>query len=163
MDFLHSRWESGIYLPLEFYYRCCPGSNLFARILFQVHMITWDCLDWLEILTALCVLGLVGSVTLCGHMDYRPPGSSVHGDSPGKNTGVVCHAVLQGIFPTQVLTTWMTLSIFWEKAFEIPNSWFITTHVHTLEAGVGCTDMNGSTNVVKYKSEGSNNSIYKKL
>ena len=29
------------------------------------------------------------------------PGSSVHGDSPGKNTGVCCHALLQGIFPTQ--------------------------------------------------------------
>ena len=30
-----------------------------------------------------------------------PPGSCVHGDSPGKNTGVDCHAFLQGIFPTQ--------------------------------------------------------------
>ena len=30
-----------------------------------------------------------------------PPGSSVHGDSPGKNTGVGSHALLQGIFPTQ--------------------------------------------------------------
>ena len=26
---------------------------------------------------------------------------SVHGDSPGKNTGAGCHALLQGIFPTQ--------------------------------------------------------------
>ena len=34
-------------------------------------------------------------------MDCRLPGSSVHGDSPGKNTGVGCHALLQGIFPTQ--------------------------------------------------------------
>ena len=25
--------------------------------------------------------------TLCSLMDCRPPGSSVHGDSPGKNTG----------------------------------------------------------------------------
>ena len=38
---------------------------------------------------------------LCDPMDYRPPGSSVHGDSPGKHTGVGCHALLQGIFPTQ--------------------------------------------------------------
>ena len=30
-----------------------------------------------------------------------PSGSSVHGDSPGKNTGVGCHALLQGIFPPQ--------------------------------------------------------------
>ena len=34
-------------------------------------------------------------------MDCGPPGSSVHGDSPGKNTGVVCHSLLQGIFLTQ--------------------------------------------------------------
>ena len=34
-------------------------------------------------------------------MDYSPPGSSVLGDSPGKNTGVGCNALLQGIFPTQ--------------------------------------------------------------
>ena len=34
-------------------------------------------------------------------MDCSSPGSSVHGDFPGKNTGVGCHALLQGIFPTQ--------------------------------------------------------------
>ena len=38
---------------------------------------------------------------LCNPMDCSPPGSSVHGDPPGKNTGVRCHACLQGIFPTQ--------------------------------------------------------------
>ena len=27
-----------------------------------------------------------------------PPGSSVHGDTPGKNTGVDFHTLLQGIF-----------------------------------------------------------------
>ena len=32
---------------------------------------------------------------------YSPPGSSVHGDPPGKSTGVGCHALLQGISPTQ--------------------------------------------------------------
>ena len=31
------------------------------------------------------------------------PGSSVHGDSPGKNTGVGCHALPHGILPTQGL------------------------------------------------------------
>ena len=39
--------------------------------------------------------------TFCDPMDCSPPGFSVHGDSPGKNTGVGCHALLQGIFPTQ--------------------------------------------------------------
>ena len=39
--------------------------------------------------------------TLFNPMDYSPQGSSVHEDSPGKNTGEGCHALLQGIFPTQ--------------------------------------------------------------
>ena len=39
--------------------------------------------------------------TLCGPMDCSLLGSSVHRDSPGKNTWVGCHALLQGIFPTQ--------------------------------------------------------------
>jgi len=34
-------------------------------------------------------------------MDRSLPGSSVHEDSPGKNTAVGCHALLQGISPTQ--------------------------------------------------------------
>ena len=38
---------------------------------------------------------------LCDPMDCSPPGFSDHGDSPGKNTGVGCHALLQGIFWTQ--------------------------------------------------------------
>jgi len=33
--------------------------------------------------------------TLCDTMDFSLPGSSVHGDSPGKNTGVACHFLLQ--------------------------------------------------------------------
>ena len=30
--------------------------------------------------------------TPCDPLDYSPPGSSLHGDSLGKNTGVGCHA-----------------------------------------------------------------------
>ena len=41
--------------------------------------------------------------TLCNPTDYSQPGSSVHGDSPSKNAGVGCHALLHGIFPTQGL------------------------------------------------------------
>ena len=36
-------------------------------------------------------------------MGSSPPGSSVHGDSPGKNTEECCCALLQGMFPTQRL------------------------------------------------------------
>ena len=41
------------------------------------------------------------SPTLCNPVDCSLPGSSVHGNSPGKNTGVGSHSLLLGIFPTQ--------------------------------------------------------------
>ena len=50
--------------------------------------------ETLCLVTQLCL-------TLCDLMNCSPPGSSVHGDSPGKNTRVGYHALLQGIFPTQ--------------------------------------------------------------
>ena len=57
------------------------------------------------ILQCVCLECLVAQShpTLCDPMDCMLPGSSIHGDYPGKNTGVGCHAVLQGIFPTQGL------------------------------------------------------------
>ena len=52
-----------------------------------------------------CGCGLVAQscLTLCDPVDYSLPGSSVHRDSPGKNTGVGFHTLLRGIFPTQGL------------------------------------------------------------
>ena len=50
-----------------------------------------------------CVLVTQLCLTLCKIMGHSMPGSSVHGESPGKNAGVGCHALLQGIFPTQEL------------------------------------------------------------
>ena len=50
-----------------------------------------DCL--MQILThnAMCLIAQA-SPTLCDPMDCSPPGLSVHGDSPGRNIGVGCHA-----------------------------------------------------------------------
>ena len=42
-------------------------------------------------------------LTLCDPMDSNPPSFSVHGDFPGKNIRVSLHALLQVIFPTQIL------------------------------------------------------------
>ena len=39
--------------------------------------------------------------TPCDPLDCSPLGSSVHEMFSGKNTGVDCHFLLQGIFPTQ--------------------------------------------------------------
>ena len=68
--------------------------------------VSWDHVAWMQDWTQLRVLCAVCLVTqldpaLCDPVDYIPPGSSVHGDSPGKSIGVGCHALLQGIFPTQ--------------------------------------------------------------
>ena len=50
----------------------------------------------------LCVCLVAQSCpTLRDPMDCSLPGSSVHRDSPGKNTEVGCHALLQGSFPIQ--------------------------------------------------------------
>ena len=40
-------------------------------------------------------------LTLCDPMDYSRTRLLCPWDSPGKNTGVGCHFLLQGIFPTQ--------------------------------------------------------------
>ena len=50
----------------------------------------------------------------CDPMDCSLPGSSVHGDSPLKNTGVCCHALLQGIFPTQGLNPHLLHLLHWQ-------------------------------------------------
>ena len=48
-----------------------------------------------------CAQSFQSCPTLCKPMDCSLPGSSVHRDSPGENTGVGCHALLKGIFLTQ--------------------------------------------------------------
>ena len=64
-------------------------------------------------------------LTLCNPVDCGLPGSSIHGDSPGKDTGVGCHFLLQGHLPdpgiepvsllSPALTGWFfTTSATWE-------------------------------------------------
>ena len=53
--------------------------------------------------------------TLCDPMDHSPPGSSVHGiHSPGKDTGVGCHALLQGMFPPQGSNPYLLHLLHWQ-------------------------------------------------
>ena len=47
----------------------------------------------------LCCAQSLTRLTLCDHMDHSMPGSSVPGGSPGKNTAVGYHALLQGNLP----------------------------------------------------------------
>ena len=72
-----------------------------------------------------CAKSLQSCMTLRDPMDCSLPGSSLHGDSPGKNTDVGFHAPLQGIFLTQGLnlhlltspalaSRFLTISATWE-------------------------------------------------
>ena len=54
-----------------------------------------------ELPVRVCAQLLQSCPTLCNPIDYSPPGSSCPRDSPGKNTGVGCHTLLQHMFPTQ--------------------------------------------------------------
>ena len=62
----------------------------------------------------MCAKLLQSCLNLCDPMDCSPPGSSVHGHSPGKNTGVGCHALLHGIFPTQGSNPHLLCLLHWQ-------------------------------------------------
>ena len=70
-----------------------------------------------------CVLVTQSCLTLRNPMDRSPPpGSSVHGDSPGRNTGVGSYALLQGIFPAQGLNPSL-LHLPYAKVIVVLNCW----------------------------------------
>ena len=54
-----------------------------------------------HVITGVCAKSLQWCliVSPCNPLDCSPARSSVLGDYPGKNTGVGCHFLLQGIFP----------------------------------------------------------------
>ena len=74
-------------------------------VLYSVRLIcvdiTWPIAHYIDFCAVELSHSIMYDSLFCDPMDYTPPGSSVHGDSPGKNTGVGCHALLQGIFLTQ--------------------------------------------------------------
>ena len=88
---------------------CCGGCPVLCRVLSSIP--GFQALDAsrnpgasTEMCLSACVCArsvLKLRLTLCDHMDGHPPGSCVHGDSPGKSTGVGCHFLLLGIFLTQ--------------------------------------------------------------
>ena len=74
------------------------GSNLKQAPSLKMMLIHRVCFWCLNEYAVLC-LGDQLCPTLCDPMDCNRSGSSVHGDSLCKNTGVGCHAFLRGIFP----------------------------------------------------------------
>ena len=73
----------------------------------------------------------VDSDSLRPHGLYSSPGSSVHGDSPGKNTRVGCHSLFQGIFPIQELNLGLLLCrqiLYVWASREVPKEGLVLRH-----------------------------------
>ena len=55
-------------------------------------------------------------------MDCSPPGSSLHADSPGENTGVGCHTLFEGIYLTQGWNLCLLRLLHWQ-AGSLSTTW----------------------------------------
>ena len=75
---------------------CSPISHPWKQLSWGSPWPLWIHLELLNIACGVLRLVIQSCSTLCNPMDYGSPGSSVHGDSPGKNTGVSCHALPWG-------------------------------------------------------------------
>ena len=87
---LHTRKLEWVAMP-------SPSGGLQSVKILNLYVVHLKLVWYVKQLRA--VLYLVAQLCLTlfdATMDCSPPGSSVHGDSPGKNTGVGCHALLQG-------------------------------------------------------------------
>ena len=64
---------------------------------------------------SLCVCSVTQScLTLCNSLDSSLPDFSVHGIFQAKNTGIGCHFLLQGIFPTQGSNPHLLYLLHWQ-------------------------------------------------
>ena len=92
------------------FYMATLQHLVWSHLLICTHLL--DTCVHVHLIAQLCL-------TLCDRIDCSPLGSSVHGNSSGKNTGVGCQVLLQGIFQprdrTQVshiagrfFTVWVT-------------------------------------------------------
>ena len=69
----------------------------------------------------MCAKSILFCPTLCDLVDFSTPDSSVHArllcpqDSPGKNTEVGSHSLLQGIFPTQGSNLHLLHLLLWQE------------------------------------------------
>ena len=75
--------------------------------------------NWVTLCSVLCWV-TQSCPSLCDPMDCSPPVSSVQGDSPGKKTGMGCHALPQRIFTTR---DWTQVSHFAGGFFSVWATW----------------------------------------
>ena len=100
LQFIHLLCSIGFYTTITSVFYRLWTSGLFVFLVF-INEAIMSILLCVSRRMCLSAKSLRSCSTLCNPMDCSPPGSSVHGDSPDKNTGVGYHALLQGIFPTQ--------------------------------------------------------------
>ena len=91
-------------LSLQSYLTLCnsiDGSPLGSSVpgILQARILEWVSISFSN--ACLHAKSLQSCPTLCDPMDSSPPRLLCPQDSPDKNTGVGCHFLLQGIFPTQ--------------------------------------------------------------
>ena len=98
MQFSRQEYQSGLPFP-------SPGGSSRPR--------DWNRVSCIAGWFMLCLV-TQSCPTLCNSVDYSPAGSSVHGDSPGKNTWVGGHALLQGIFQIQGLNPCLLCLLHWQ-------------------------------------------------
>ena len=100
-------------------------------------------------------------------MDCSLPDSSVHRDSPGKNTGVGCQSLLEGIFSTQRLylglphtgiffTIWATREAPWLTVSSVqllsPVRLFATPWIAARQASLSITNSQSSPKLMSIES-----------
>ena len=88
-------------------------------------------------------------LTLCDHMNCSLPGSSCPWDSPGKNTGMGCHFLLQEIFPNQGMNSpllhYRWILYHWNIREALLQSWgVINSHLRPTVKNLGWIEQTGA-------------------
>ena len=103
MNLRHS-WEvdQEYFLRIMTHLPASVCAGMVSHDLWFQNAYTYACMHMLCYVMYACVLNCFSlRPNLCDPVDCSPPRRLCPWDSPGKNTGVGCHALLQGIFLTQ--------------------------------------------------------------
>ena len=100
--YVHIHMYTHIHIYVYMYiYICVPRDQTQVSHIAAGFFTSWATRET-HIYIVLCLV-TQSSPSVFDSTDCSPPGSSVHEDPTGKNIIMGCHAILQGIFPTQGL------------------------------------------------------------
>ena len=92
-----------------------PGSSVNG--IFQTRILGWVAIPFSRGFSQSESEIAQSCLTLCDPMNDSLPVWEPTWDSPGKNTGVGCHFLLQGIFPTQGSNPSLLCLLHWQAGF----------------------------------------------